>query len=181
MKYSEMKKNTLEMITLEYQDQEIKIKPYLSADDKYDLIMVTLQKAKEGAIYNPFKLSIYFHLNLVYLYTDIEFSLEDRMDEFAIYDELIKNGFMDKIIAAIPEDEYQLLHAAINETVKAELEYGTRVAASINKFIEEMPKAMEQIGEIIDNFDPEQYQNVINFATAANGGRSIFTNKEVEE
>jgi hypothetical protein len=40
---------------------------------------------------------------------------------------------------------------------------------------------MEQVGEIINNFDPAKYQNVVDFATAANGGRNINTNQPVEE
>ena len=40
---------------------------------------------------------------------------------------------------------------------------------------------MEQVGEIVNNFDPAKYQAVIDFATAANGGRDINTIQSVEK
>ena len=51
----------------------------------------------------------------------------------------------------------------------------------IGQFIDVLPSQMEQIGNIINNFDPNKYQAVIDFATAANGGRNIVTNQPVEK
>ena len=38
-------------------------------------------------------------------------------------------------------------------------------------------KSIKEAKEIIDTFDPQKAQAVIDFATAANGGRNINTNK----
>ena len=50
--------------TFKFNDTEIEVYNYLSAEDKYELVMLTLQKAREGKIYNPIKLDVYFHLHL---------------------------------------------------------------------------------------------------------------------
>ena len=50
---------------------QVNVKKYLPVSDKIDLIQVALQKAEEDDIYNEMKLDVYFHLNIVYLYTDI--------------------------------------------------------------------------------------------------------------
>ncbi len=66
---------------------------YLPAQDKYDLLMITLQKSLENGAYNEFKLNLYFELNLVYMYTNISFTEKQREDEFKLYDTLESNGF----------------------------------------------------------------------------------------
>ena len=41
-----------------------------------------------------------------------------------------------------------------------------------------MNKLEQEAAKIAESFDPEQFKNVINFATAANGGRPIDFSKE---
>ena len=53
--------------TFEFCGQTIEVLQYLPAQDKYDLLMVTLQKSIEEGAYNDFKLDVYFNLNLVYI------------------------------------------------------------------------------------------------------------------
>ena len=79
-------------------DRETTVKQYLTANDRYDLIEVTLQNSFENGLYNKTKLDVYFHLGLVYLYTDLEFTDEDREDEAGIYDYLMASGIMNQII-----------------------------------------------------------------------------------
>ena len=57
-----------EIKTFEFNGQNIEVKQYLDSDDKYDLIMITLQKSEEDGIYNPFKLDLYFHLHLEFIF-----------------------------------------------------------------------------------------------------------------
>ena len=72
--------------TFKFCEQEIEVLQYLPARDKYDLLMVTLQKALEEDGYNEFKLNLYFELNLVYMYTNISFTEKQSEDEFKLYD-----------------------------------------------------------------------------------------------
>ena len=51
-------------------------------------------------------------------------------------------------------------------------------SAKLADFMEELPNKMQEAAKIAENFDPEQFKNVINFATAANGGRPIDFSKE---
>jgi predicted amino acid racemase len=52
---------------------------------------------------------MYFHLHIIFCYTDLEFSDEDMEDLMALYDRLESNGFVDKIIDAMDEREYNNL------------------------------------------------------------------------
>ena len=58
--------------------------------------------------------------------------------------------------------------------VKEEIiSYKRSVSSLIQSFINDLPKQAEAMKDIMDNFNPEKYQEVINFAKAANGGREI--------
>ena len=43
----------------------------------------------------------------------------------------------------------------------------------ITEIIDNLPLQAEQMQKIVDNFDPQKFQNVLDFAKAANGGREI--------
>jgi hypothetical protein len=54
-----------------------------------------------------------------------------------------------------------------------ELTYNTTTAAVISKFIDDLPANAEAAKKIVDNFDQTKYKAVIDFAQAANGGRTL--------
>ena len=47
--------------TIDWNNNSIEIKQYLPIEEKYNLVMVTLQEAKESNIYNPLKIDLFFH------------------------------------------------------------------------------------------------------------------------
>ena len=94
--YANMKlKTNTSVNTFDFCEQKIEVLKYLPAQDKYDLLMITLQKSLEGNVYNAFKLNLYFELNLVYMYTNISFTDKQREDELKLYDTLKSNGFFE--------------------------------------------------------------------------------------
>ena len=155
---------------------QVNVKKYLPISDKIDLIQIALQKSEEDGIYNPIKLDMYFHLNIIYLYTDIEISQEEREDEMNLYDILESNDIIDMVIANMDQDEYNDLKDRLIEMESDYLTYKNTAAAVLTRVIQDLPKNAAAAKEIVDSFDPSKYQEVINFATAANGGRNINTN-----
>lgn len=179
--YANMKLKTNTSInTFDFCGQKIEVLKYLPAQDKYDLLMVTFQKSLEGNIYNEFKLNLYFELNLVYMYTNISFTDKQREDEFKLYDTLKSNGFFELFYSAMEETEYNDLFKQITD-MKQTLEKGRgSVAGVIANLIEDLPEQAEAMANILNNFDPAQFKDVIDFARYANGGRDINTNELVE-
>ena len=49
-----------------FNNKEIEIKKYLPISQRYDIIMIAIQKAYEDGVYNQLKLDEYFNLNIVY-------------------------------------------------------------------------------------------------------------------
>jgi len=166
-----------EVRTFEYDGQEIEVRQYLGMSDKCDLIAVALQKAEENGVYNPALLDMFFHLNIVYLYTNLSFTDKQKEDEFKIYDTLRSNGILDKVIENMNETEYNELFTYMDTLMNDILQYHNTAGAVLQTIIQDLPKNAAIAKDIVENFDKTKYQEVINFATAANGGRSVITNE----
>lgn len=179
--YTNMKlKVNTQVNTFEFAGQKIDVLKYLPAKDKYDLLMITLQKAMEQGTYNDFLVTVYFELNLVYMYTNISFTEKQREDEFKLYDTLKSNGFFELFFKAFNEDEYNELYSHLNSIQEDSIKYRTSIASALNNFIDNLPKNAEAAAKIVQKFDPNQYKAVVDFARAANGGRDIKTNQLIE-
>lgn len=166
---------------MDFNGQEVDIIQYLPVEDKYDLIMVTLQKSEEDGIYNPLKLDMYFHLHLVYMYTNLSFTDKQRENETKLYDVLKSNGFIDLLLQYIPMDEYNELQYYIEKYVKDNLKYKNTAGAVLQSVINDLPKNAQAAMDIVNSFDKEKYQAVVDFANAANGGRHFMTNEDVAQ
>ena len=172
--YSNLKLKTKEEVKeIDFNGNKIEINQYLSIKDKIDLIDITLQKSKEENIYNPIKVDMYFHLHLIYLYTNISFTEKQREDESKLYDALESNGLINAVVAEIPEKEYNDLLKLTDERIETEMKYSTTLAGIISQIIETLPEATQKAADIMKEFDPSKFQEVINFARAANGDRPI--------
>ena len=161
--------------TFTFNGQQVKVLKYLTTSDKNDLIAITLQKSKEEGLYNEIFMDVFFHLNIIYLYSNIEFSAEDRIDELELYDKLEYSGFIDEFVANMEKEEYDMLVKELNTAKVNHLTYDNTAAAVVRHLITDLPANIEAAKDLVENFEPEQFQEVIDFATAANGGRDINT------
>lgn len=159
--------------TITLNEKTIQVKSYLPISDKIDVVQITIQKADNGRYIDQLALDMFFELNLVYSYSNIEVTQEDRDNQFALYDRWTQDGTINTVISAIPDEEYNKLSEAIDETVEDLMRYRGTAAAVVNSFIQDLPRNAEIAKEIVDSFDPEKYKEVVEFAKAANGGRSI--------
>lgn len=147
-------------------DKEIEVKQYLNADEKYDLIMITLQECKEAGIYNAFKKEICFNLNLVYMYTNLSFTDKQKEDKTKLYDILESNNVFNQVIEAIPADEYNQLLSYLQETEESLTRYNTSIAGIVSDVINNLPVNAQAAMDMVNTFDPQKYGEVVNFAKA---------------
>lgn len=144
----------------------IEVTQYLPIEDKMDLIDITLQNSKEGKLFNPIKVEMYFHLYLVYLYTNLTFTDKQKEDEEKLFDILDSNGIINSVIENIPEEEYDTLLEYLDEKMEIELNYITTSAAIFDTILEELPKSAQNAVDIMNEINNTPIQNVLNFAEA---------------
>ena len=159
--------------TFNWEDKEIEVGQYLPISDKSDLIAITLQNSKINEFYNPILVDMYFHLHIVYMYTNLTFTDKQREDEMKLYDLLQSSGLLNKIIENMNEEEYEDLWNKIEEYMSDELKYTTTAAAVIKSVITDLPTQAQAAMDIVNSFDKDKFQEVVDFAKAANGGREI--------
>ena len=175
MNYKDLNLHTdNDMYYIEVQGKKINIKKYLPINDKKDLVEITLQKAEQAdGTYNEILIDMYFNLHLVYLYTDIVFTDEDREDEMKLYDELESSGMLERILNKIPDEEYNVLMDYLKAMREEISSYKHSAAAMVQKLIVDLPKNAEAAAKIVEDFDPKKYKEVVDFAQHANGNRPI--------
>ena len=146
---------------------EIEVKQYIPIEDKNDLVQIALQKAEENGIYNDFLLELYFHLNIVYMYSNITFTDKQKENEAKLYDMLESNEIINKIITAIPEVEYDRLYKTLCQMKNDNLKYNTTAASVLKSLIQDLPTNAAAAKDIINSFNPENFKQVQDLANMA--------------
>lgn len=170
--YSSLKLKT-NTETNKIEGTDIEILKYLPVEEKHSLINIALQSAREGAIFNQVKLNAYFHIYLVMMYSNISFTDKQKEEPLKLYDALKSNGLLDKIILAMEEEEYNTLLNNLNQQEEDIYKYKNTIGGVLSELIEQLPARADELGNIINNFNPEKFKQVLDFAKAANGGRII--------
>lgn len=147
-----------------FNDSTIEVYQYLPIVDKYDLVMIALQKSEEGLIYNPIKLDMYFHLYLVYMYSNLNFTQKQKEDEEKIYDCLRSNGLLDMILTNIPEEEYKELLKFLEELIEVRYKYNLSATGAIERILTDLPRQAEAMQEVLKDYDPNKIQNIMELA-----------------
>ena len=87
-----LKKNT-NLINLEWNDQIIEIKEYLPIQEKLDLIgRIVNLSLDDNNFVNPARLQIFTTLEVMYTYTNINFTDKQKEDFLNLYDLLFSSG-----------------------------------------------------------------------------------------
>lgn len=145
-------------------DIKFNVKQYLPAEDKNALLEIAMQTADQGTILNTFALDAIFHTYLVFKYTDIEFTDEEKENLFDLYDILEDNGIIDAVVAAIPTREYESLRTYLTEMVDSYLTYRNSTRALVEQFSMFAPQVAENLATISKNVDIDKLQQIVKLA-----------------
>ena len=109
-------------------DQEIEIKQYLPVNDKLDLISRIINySADDMKFYNVGKIEIFLNLEILYAYTNINFTEKQREDVCKLYDLVESSGLLDKILELIPDSEKDFITDTTLHTIEAIYQYQNSV------------------------------------------------------
>lgn len=113
---------------ISFNDQVIEVKQYLPINEKLELISSVINaSADENNFANPVKINVFTMLEIMYAYTNINFTEKQKEDPTKLYDMLMSSGLIAKVIEWIPEDEYVLIVNGVADSVKAIYSYKNSV------------------------------------------------------
>ena len=144
----------------EFNNTKIEVLQYLPIEDKNDLIQITMQKSFMDGYFNEILLDTYFHLNIIYLYTNLNITEKQREDELKLYDKIYSSGLMAAVLEQLPEDEYKYLYDVLQEQVDNFLKYKNSAAAVMQSFIQDLPANAAAAADIVNNWDADKFQSV---------------------
>jgi hypothetical protein len=135
----------------------ITIKKYLPIEDKISLVQIALQQAADSNIYNTLRLDAYVYLYIVYFYTNLEFTDEEKANPMQLFDILNSNGIIGAVTSHIPEAEFTELMNFVEKQLDLNIKVRTSFAYTFNNLIEKIEDAVKYLNE-------EDFKTIINNA-----------------
>lgn len=122
-------KINMDEIPVQIGEETIAVKQYLPIQDKLALIGRIVEYAhEEDANYsNPVKAAIIRDLEVVFSYTNINFTEKQKEDLAKLYDQLYCSKVIDTILQAIPETEYEKICVGVEQSIDSIYKYQNSV------------------------------------------------------
>ena len=110
-----------EIKIISFNGQDVEVKQYLPVNEKLELISNVINASHDGVnnFANPVKVSIYTTLEIMYAYTNINFTDKQKEDPTKLYDMLISSGMVAEIVNEIPEAEYHEILCGVSDSISA--------------------------------------------------------------
>lgn len=122
-----LKKNE-EVGILHINEQDIEVKQYLPINEKLELISSVINSAAdENNFSNPVKENVFLTLEILYHYTNINFTDKQKEDPVKLYDLVVSSGLVNKVTDLIPEEELDEVINGVAQSVKAIYTYKNSV------------------------------------------------------
>ena len=148
-------KNNNQVVNINYNEQTIEIKQYISVNDKLKLISDIINNTvDEHSFCNPVKVKVYLLIGIVENYTNISFTEKQKEDIVKLYDLIQSNGLFDKILAAIPDEEFNDLLNSTWDSIDAIYTYNNSamgVIENIGSNYKDMNLDVEEIQQKLAN------------------------------
>lgn len=159
-------KNPDKTKTIKVCGQDVQIRQYLPAAEKNSLLEIIIQQADSATILNPFAVDVFFDLYTIFSYSDIDFSMEEDLDLFELYDILEQNGIIDQILEAIPAEEYTLLRNYLIDMISHYDMYRNSARAILDRLssFAPNPQNAEEFKKLLDSVDVDKAKEVLGLA-----------------
>lgn len=165
--------------TVSWGEYEIEVRKYLPLEEKAELISKVLNYSVDDlGYYNPLKVEVFLALETVYAYTNLSFTAKMKEEGLKTYDLLIGSGLFDKIIEAIPENEWQSIQNSAWEVIDNIYEYQNSAVGILNTIKNDYnnvnldlaaiqdkindPDSLELLKQIAPLLNLENIDNVVN-------------------
>ena len=114
---------------VKFNDVDIEVKQYLPIQDKLNLISTVINYAHDGEnnFSNPVKVDLFLALEVLYAYTNINFTDKQKEDFIKLYDLVVSSGLYKAIVEAIPVEEFYAISNGVDISIEAIYKYQNSV------------------------------------------------------
>lgn len=154
-----IKQNT-NVTTVAWGEYEIEVRQYLPLEEKAEMISKVLNYSVDDlGYYNPLKIKVFLTLETVYAFTNLSFTAKMKEDGLKTYDLLIGSGLFDKIVEAIPSDEWKDIQNSTWHTISNIYEYQNSAMGILNAIKSDYNNVNLDLAAIQDKIsDPESLE-----------------------
>lgn len=149
-------KENKEIKTIKFNEIEIEVKQYLPISEKLTLISNVINCSHNTNFANPVLIEVYGTLEIIYAYTNINFTDKQKEDSLKLYDMLNSSGLADAIVSAIPQIEYETVIDGINDSVEAVYAYENSVMGILDTVKQDYSSLKLDTDEITEKLSNEE-------------------------
>ena len=121
-------KTNQEIKTFNFNEQIIEVKQYLPVNEKLALISnIINQSIDKNNFNNPLQVKVFTLLEIVYNYTNINFTDKQKEDSAKLFDMLYSSGFIAEVLDNIPNKEYDEIIEYTDKSIRAYYDYKNSV------------------------------------------------------
>ena len=133
-------------------DTTLEVRSYLPIDEKTKFLQYIVNNALDETTgcFSPIRVEVFFSLGLCQYYTNLSFSEKQLTNPSKTYDLMEENGFIDKVIALIPENEIEFMKELVKDTITDIARYNSSAAGIIQTATSNAGGLDTQITEILE-------------------------------
>lgn len=145
-----------EVKTITFADETIEVKQYLPIQEKLALIGRVVEFAHDADFNysNPVKADVFRDLEMLFAYTNINFTEKQKEDIPKLYDTVLSSGLLDAVLEAIPDNEINSVMVGVYRSIDSIYTYQNSILGLLdnitNKY-ENMQFDTEKITEALQN------------------------------
>ena len=137
--------------TIEFNGQSIEVKQYLPVNEKLELITNVINlAADDNNFVNPVKIDVLTTLEIMYAYTNINFTDKQQENIAKLYDLVISSGLAKEVINAIPENEYHEILSGVKTSVESIYEYRSSALGVLESISDEYKSTDFDVSQITE-------------------------------
>lgn len=144
---------------LNYNDNIIEVKEYLPIKEKLELVSRVINlSSDDNGYYNPMKIDIFMIMEILYTYTNLNFTDKMKEELFKTYDLVVSSGIAQRVIN-IMGTEYDIIRDNVWSTIKSIYEYKNSAAGIISLISQDYSNVNLDLNTIQDKIsDPKQME-----------------------
>ena len=152
--------------TIIFNEQEIEIEQYLPINKKLELISNVINlSADDNNFANPIKVSVFTTLEMMYYYTNINFTDKQKEDPAKLYDLLFTNGIISEVSNIIGDEEI-IIEKYVTECANAIFTYKNSVLGLLEAVSQDYSNLSLNAADIQQKLnDPENMELLRNVLT----------------